>query len=95
MSEQDSSPPGGLVQMVTPIESINEQIGKHMVGALQKPGTVALLSTVIPGVGQDQVVSIPLTPQQFHAIQGLLTEMIPPADVPAALRKVIGFGREE
>ena len=88
-------PPGqqGLMQMVTPLQSLNEQVGRHILQALQQPGSVALISTIVPGVGVDQVVSVPLNPKQFRAIQGLLMQMMTPQQLPPAMRRAIGFGR--
>ncbi|MEL6341773.1 MAG: hypothetical protein AAFV53_01475 [Myxococcota bacterium] len=95
--EQDPKPssprPQGLVQMVTPLQSLNEQVGHHVLQALQQPNSVALLSTIVPGVGQDRVVSVPLTPQQFQAVQGLLMQLMSPQQLPPMMRRAIGFGR--
>lgn len=89
----DPKDEGGLVQMVSPLQSVNEQIGGHVLGALQRPNTVAVLSTILPGLGPDRVVSVPLSPAQFQAVQALLAQIaeVTPAAGPA--RKTIGFSR--
>jgi hypothetical protein len=91
MSEQK---PEGLVQMVTALQSINEQIGGHVISALQRPNTAAVLTVVVPGLGPDRIVSVPLEPEHFRAIQGLLSTMTGPGELSDAARRAIGFGRE-
>ena len=91
MSEQK---PEGLVQMVTALQSINEQIGGHVISALQRPNTAAVISVVMPGIGPDRIVSVPLDPDQFRAIQGLLATMTMPEQLSEDARRAIGFGRE-
>ncbi|MFT5681744.1 MAG: hypothetical protein ACI8RZ_002656 [Myxococcota bacterium] len=91
MSDQK---PEGLVQMVTALQSINEQIGGHVIGALQRPNTAAVISMVVPSVGPDQIISVPLEAKHFQAIQGLLATMSGPSDLSKAARQAIGFGRE-
>lgn len=83
----------GLVQVVSALHSVHEQLGGHVMGALQRPNTVAVLSTILPGLGPARVVSIPLNPAQFQAIQVLLTQGAAPERLSAAARKAIGFGR--
>ena len=85
----------GLIQVVSPLHSINEQLGGHVIEALKQPNTVAVLSTIVPGLGPDRVVSIPLNPAQFHTIQMMLAQHLSPADLPEEARKAIGFGRDE
>jgi hypothetical protein len=95
MADQDSPPKGGIVQLVSPIQSVNEQLGGHLAGALQHPGTVAVVSTIMPGVGPEKIVSVPLNPQQFHAIQGLLQQMMAPEALSPAARRAVGFRGDE
>ena len=97
MPEEKSAPSGGLMQLVTPLRSVPEQIGAHVLAALNKPNTVALLSMVVPGVERDQVVSVPLSPQQFQAIQQTLAKQNPDQTLPPEVRRAIGFrsGDEE
>lgn len=85
----------GMVQVVTALQSINEQIGGHVVGAFQRPGTAAVLSVVVPGLGPDRIVSVALEPSQLHAIQGLLATMTEPENLSEDARRAIGFGRED
>lgn len=92
MSDQKSE---GMVQVITALQSINEQIGGHVAGAFQRPGTAAVLSVVVPGIGPDRIVSVPLDPQQLQAIQGLLATMTNPEQLSEDARRAIGFGRED
>lgn len=84
----------GLVQMVTQLHSINEQIGGHIITALQRQGTAAVLSVVVPGIGPDRIVSVPLNPNQLAAIQGMLSSMDGAAELSPEARRAIGFGRK-
>ena len=92
MSDQKSE---GMVQVVTALQSINEQIGGHVVGAFQRPGAAAVLSVVVPGIGPDRIVSVPLDAEQLRAIQGLLATMTNPEQLSEDARRAIGFGRED
>lgn len=92
MAEQGESPPqGGIVQLVTPIQTFNEQLGAHLSAALQHQGTVAVLTTVVPGIGPERVVSVPLSAQQFHNVQAMLQQMMQPEALSAPVRRAMGF----
>ena len=59
--------------VVTEIQSITQQIGGHILTALQKQDdTVAVLTSIVPGLGPDRVVSIPISASQFVQIQAFL-----------------------
>ena len=59
--------------VVTEIQSITQQIGGHILTALQKQDdTVAVLTSIVPGLGPDRVVSIPISGSQFVQIQAFL-----------------------
>lgn len=64
---------GQLQQYVTTLAPISQQVGENVLQALQSAGTVAVLSTVVPGVPTDRVVSLPLTQVQLAGVQALLT----------------------
>lgn len=96
MSESsDDANDGGVVQLVTPLRTVNEQVGAHLLAALQQPMAAGVLTTVMPGIGPEQLVSIPLNPQQFFAVQNLLRQILEPADLEEPVRRVIGFDRAE
>jgi hypothetical protein len=71
---------------------VSEQVGQHILTALQTEETVAVLSTIVPGVGpgQDRVVSLPLTSAQMGEVQMLLAGIAeePEEEVD---RKCMGF----
>lgn len=71
---QRSSSAAPLPQFVTALASLEQQVGTHVIGALQHPGTIAVLSTVVAGMdGSQQVVSIGLDADRFVQVQELLT----------------------
>jgi hypothetical protein len=61
--------------IVTAILPVSDQIGRHVMTALQRPETVAVLTTVVPGVDADRVVSLPLTEDQMDEVRGLLGQI--------------------
>jgi len=78
--------------LVTEIVPVSEQIGQHVMAALQQPNAVAVLTTVVPGVDADRVVSMPLTPDQMNEVRGIL-DAIQAEDEEAAqdTERCIGF----
>jgi hypothetical protein len=67
-------PRAALPQFVTPLASLEHQVGTHVIGALQHPGTIAVLSTVVAGGdGSQQIVSIGLDADRFVEVQELLS----------------------
>ena len=70
----DKQPPQAkLQQYVTTLSPISQQVGENVLQALQSAGTVAVLSTVVPGVPTDRVVSLPLTQAQLAGVQAILS----------------------
>ena len=61
--------------IVTAILPVSDQIGRHVMTALQRPETVAVLTTVVPGADADRVVSLPLTEDQMDEVRGLLGQI--------------------
>lgn len=84
-----------MVQLVTPIQTLAEQMGAHLQQALKRPGTVGVLTTLMPGIGAERLVSVPLTAQQFHAVQSILRQIISPEQLNEPERRVIGFHPDE
>jgi hypothetical protein len=97
LAEQNdsSSTQASMVQLVTPIQTLAEQMGAHLQQALQRPGTVGVLTTLMPGIGAEQMVSVPLNAQQFHAVQSILRQIMSPEQLNAPERHVIGFHHDE
>ena len=77
MSDQPSAPPvkRGLTPLVTQLAPITEQVGTHVLQALQDAETVAVLTTVVAGFPADRVVSLPLTNEQLASVQMLLMQV--------------------
>ena len=94
MSDQPdiNQPDGKTETMMAHLLPISEQIGRNVMAALDDPDSVAVLTTVVPGVGADRVVSVGLTPQQMHDV-GILLQEIEEEDEDAAQdeQRCIGF----
>lgn len=66
-----------VARFVTTIKNAEQQIGEHVVEALQHPDTVAVLTTVIVGPGGEQhIVSAALNPSKMAEINRLLASAI-------------------
>ncbi|MEM7475945.1 MAG: hypothetical protein AAF483_13210 [Planctomycetota bacterium] len=62
-----------MVQFVTSIKNPVQQMGEHVLGALQQPNTVAVLTTVVTGPGGEKhIVSAALNPEQVAQVNALL-----------------------
>lgn len=62
-----------LKQFVTRIKSAEQQVGEHIITALQDPDTVAVLTAVVVGSdGTQAVVSAALDPDMLKQVQELL-----------------------
>ena len=70
--------------VVTELLSVTEQIGRHVMTALQEPEAVAVLTTMVPGMGADRVVSVGLSPAQMSEVSALLAEIEQEDDETAA-----------
>jgi hypothetical protein len=66
---------GELRQVVTPLVSLEQQVGAHVIHALQQQDTVAVLTTVMPGPNGSQcIVSVGLNADRMDDVQQLLAE---------------------
>ena len=94
MSDQPdiNQPDGKTETMMAHLLPVSEQIGRNVMAALEDPDSVAVLTTVVPGVGADRVVSVGLTPQQMHDV-GILLQEIEEEDDDSAQdeKRCIGF----
>jgi len=91
--EPDTNEPDGQTETVMAhLMPVSEQIGRNVMAALNDPDSVAVLTTVVPGLGADRVVSVGLTPQQMHDV-GILLQEIEGEDEEAAQdeQRCIGF----
>ena len=62
-----------IAQFVTTIKNAEQQIGEHIIQALQHADTVAVLTTVALGAdGQQRVISAALNPQRMQQVQEIL-----------------------
>ena len=78
--------------IATELLPISEQVGRNVVQALRDPEAVAVITTMVPGVTSDRVVSLGLTAEQMAEVQYLL-ETIAAEDEEAAAddERCIGF----
>ncbi len=89
---QPPVPDGECETVATAIVSVNEQIGINVMSALDDPDAVAVITTLVPGISGNRVVSLGLTNEQMHNV-GLLLNQIQEEDEEAAgdERTCIGF----
>jgi len=84
----DSNRDQKLVGMMSPLKSLELQIGENVFGALQQDNTVAVLSIVNAEQGEQRIISVPLDAQLLQRVQELLVE----SDVQASPRvPCVGF----
>ena len=65
----------GIPHLVTNLQPIANQIGEHVLTALEHEETVAVLTTVTGSKNGQQVVSIPLTGEHLQQVHGLIEEI--------------------
>ena len=73
--QNTNGPDGETPTVMTELVSHTEQIGRNVMTALGDADAVAVLTTLVPGVGSDRVVSVGLTAQQMHEVGVLLNEI--------------------
>ncbi len=62
-----------ITQFVTAIKNAEQQVGEHIIHALQHDGTVAVITTVAVGPdGQQRVISAALNPDRMQQVQEIL-----------------------
>ena len=62
-----------MTQFVTTIKNAEEQVGEHIIRALQHADTVAVITTVAIGPdGQQRVISAALNPERMQQVQEIL-----------------------
>ena len=65
--------PNQMAQFVTTIKNAEQQVGEHIIAALQHDDTVAVITTVAMGNdGQQRVVSAALNPDRMKQVQEIL-----------------------
>jgi hypothetical protein len=69
----DKVDPDKISQFVTTIKNAEQQVGEHIIKALQHEDTVAVITTVIMGPdGEQSVVSAALNPLRMQQVQEIL-----------------------
>jgi hypothetical protein len=62
-----------IAQFVTAIKNAEQQVGEHIIRALQHEDTVAVITTVAMGPdGQQRVISAALSPERMQQVQEIL-----------------------
>lgn len=62
-----------IAQFVTTIKNAEQQVGEHIIAALQHDDTVAVITTVVMGAdGQQRVISAALNPSRMKQVQEIL-----------------------
>jgi len=73
-SEGKQATPQTSHHHVAEIQTVERQVGTHVLSALREEEAVAAITTLVPGVRHDRVVSIPLNKEQVEAIRGVLEQ---------------------
>lgn len=64
-----------VARFVSKVKNFDQQIGEHVLAALQHPNTVAVLTTVVVGPsGEQHIVSASLNSQKMSQVNQLLEE---------------------
>ena len=88
-SEETDRPSGPIASEILPI---SEQVGLNVLHALQAPDAVAVITTMVPGITSDRVVSLGLTAEQMEEVQYLLESIASEDEETAAdEERCIGF----
>jgi len=65
----------GVPHFITPLHPIANQVGEHVLSALDHEETVAVLTTVTGSKHGQQVISVPLTAEQVQKVHGFIEEI--------------------
>lgn len=89
---ESPQPDGECETVVDAVVSVTEQIGRNVMTALNDADAVAVVTTLVPGIGGDRVVSVGLTNEQMHQV-GILLNRIQEEDETDAddAERCIGF----
>ena len=69
----DQADQAQLTQFVTTIRNAEEQVGEHIIRALQHSNTVAVITTLVIGSdGKQRVISAALSAQRMQQVQEIL-----------------------
>ena len=61
---------------VSELQPISQQVGQHIIKALQQPRTAAVITSIVPGFPTDRLVSTPITVEQMAQIRQILQPVI-------------------
>ena len=89
MSDEEAN--SGPQIIASSMITMSEQVGQNVLTALDQPETVAVLTTLVPGIQADRIVSVPLSRQQLGEVQALLHSLVPAEPVAEADMPCVGF----
>jgi hypothetical protein len=75
VEETEETQDEGVPHLVSPLHSISNQIGEHVLTALSHEETVAVLTTVTGSSHGQQVISVPLTAEHMQQVHTLIEEI--------------------
>ena len=75
IEETEVSQDEGVPHFITPLHSISNQVGEHVLTALSHEEIVAVLTTVTGSKHGQQVISVPLTAEQVQKVHGFIEEI--------------------
>ena len=78
-------------ELITELRTIEEQVGMHVIAALRREGTVAVLTAVLPGHHGDRIASVPLNQDMWMKVQELLTSATEANDEAPGEVPCVGF----
>ncbi len=83
--EQEEPKVEGVPHFVSQIHTIANQVGEHVLSAMEHEETVAVLTTITGSSHGQQVISIPLTAEHVQQVHGFIEEIHTsnePQDIP-------------
>jgi len=75
IEETDVTQDEGVPHFITPLHSISNQVGEHVLTSLSHEETVAVLTTVTASTHGQQVISVPLTAEHVQQVHTLIEEI--------------------
>jgi len=75
LNENEETKEEGVPHLVSPIHTIANQVGEHVLSAMKHEETVAVLTTITGSTHGQQVISIPLTAEHVQRVHGFIEEI--------------------
>ena len=91
MNDQEHHEEKNASRFITRLRTIERQVGENVLAALETESSVAVLTTVVSGLRNDRVVSVPLTSDQVADISNILARVQAESDDADEDNQTIGF----